>query len=240
VNHSPRNLAAAVAQCQLDLPKSHLALLERYCELLWEWNKRINLTRHTDYRKFVARDLIDSLALAEFLEPGERVLDVGTGSGVPGVVLAVVRPDLVVWLAESVGKKARALAQIVRQMGLDVPVCHRRAEDVLGQEEFNTLVIRAVGRLKKLLDWFCPYWDSFDRMLIVKGPSWIDERHEARRSGLLDQLALRKLSAYSTPGTGVESVVLQVCPKQRMTAQKKCRLSASRITKPKPQDANHE
>ena len=87
-------LAAAVAEQGIELPAGQLALLDRYCTLLWDWNRKLNLTRHTDYQKFVARDLVDSLAFAEFLEQGERVLDVGTGGGVPGVVLAVVRPDL--------------------------------------------------------------------------------------------------------------------------------------------------
>ena len=92
-------------------------MLERYCELLWEWNEKINLTRHTDYEKFVARDLVDSLAFAEFLEPGEKVLDVGSGGGVPGVVLAIVRPDLKVSLADSVGKKAKVLKRYRRAAG---------------------------------------------------------------------------------------------------------------------------
>ena len=108
-----------------------MALLERYCGLLWDWNTKINLTRHTDYEKFVARDLVDSLAFARFLGPNERVLDVGTGGGVPGVVLAIVRGDLQVSLCESVGKKAKVVAEIVAQLGLAVPVLHARAEDVL-------------------------------------------------------------------------------------------------------------
>ena len=96
-----------MAAHRIELPDEQAALLEQYCRLLWDWNTKINLTRHTDYQTFVARDLVDSLALAEFLEPGERVLDVGTGGGVPGIVLAIVRPDLAVSLSESVGKKAR-------------------------------------------------------------------------------------------------------------------------------------
>jgi len=56
--------------------------LERYATRLWDWNTRLNLTRHTTYEKFVSRDLIDSLQLSQLLEPDERVLDVGTGGGV--------------------------------------------------------------------------------------------------------------------------------------------------------------
>ena len=215
MNPGSDNLAAALRSHDIELPEQQVAALQQYCELLWHWNAKINLTRHTDFDKFVARDLCDSLAFAEFLRPGERILDVGTGGGVPGVVLAVLRNDLDVTLCESLGKKARAVAEILGALGLDVPVVHGRAEDLLADERFNTLVIRAVARLKKLLTWFRPHWDAFDRMLIIKGPSWIEQRGEARHHGLLRKLALRKLKSYPLPGSEAESVLLQISPKTR-------------------------
>ena len=195
-------------------------MLERYCELLWDWNTKINLTRHTDYEKFVARDLVDSLAFAQFLEPKEKVLDVGTGGGVPGVVLAIVRDDLRISLCESVGKKARVVADIVERLGLQTPVLHARAEDVLAHQRFNTLVIRAVARLKKLLEWFRPHWKSFDRLLVLKGPSWVEERGEARHYGLLHDLALRKLtSAIRCRARSRRACCCKSCRSNRQTAQ---------------------
>jgi len=219
------DLAAALAEHSIALPDEQVALLRRYCTLLWEWNAKINLTRHTDYRKFVARDLVDSLAFAEFLQPGERILDVGTGGGVPGIPLAVLRPDLSVSLSESVGKKARAVADMVDRLGLAVPVYEARAEDLLGSWQCNTLVARAVARLAKLLRWLRPHWNSFDRLLILKGPAWVEERGEARHLGLLRDLALRKLASYPLPGTDSESALLQICRKDRMLDQSSCRIT---------------
>ncbi|MFH1923139.1 MAG: 16S rRNA (guanine(527)-N(7))-methyltransferase RsmG [Planctomycetota bacterium] len=219
------DLAAALAEHNIELPNEQVALLRRYCTLLWEWNAKINLTRHTDYRKFVARDLVDSLAFAEFLQPGERILDVGTGGGVPGIPLAVLRPDLSVSLSESVGKKARAVADMVDRLGLAVPVYEARAEDLLGSWQCNTLVARAVARLAKLLRWLRPHWNSFDRLLILKGPAWVEERGEARHLGLLRDLALRKLTSYPLPGTDSESVLLQICRKEQMLDQSRCRIT---------------
>lgn len=206
----PDTLAAALARHAIELPPGQVEMLDRYARLLWEWNEKLNLTRHTDYEKFVARDLVDSLTLARFLEKGERVLDVGTGGGVPGVVLAVVRDDLRVELCESVGKKARAVGDIVAALGLPAPVHHGRAEKLLDTRRYDTLVVRAVARLPKLLTWFAPHWDRFGRLLIVKGPGWVEERGEARHLGLMHGLALRKLAAYPLPGTDSESVLLQV------------------------------
>ena len=214
-----------MAAQQIELPEPQVARLEQYCRLLWEWNAKLNLTRHTDYDKFVARDLVDSLAFARFLEPDEKVLDVGTGGGVPGVVLAIVRPDLAVTLCESVAKRARAVAEIVAGLDLSVPVMAARAEDLLGTFQFNTLMVRAVARLAKLLRWFQPHWEHFDRLLVLKGPAWVGERGEARHFGLLRGLALRKLTAYPLPGTESESVLLQICLNDRLLDDKRCRLA---------------
>ncbi|MFH1264952.1 MAG: 16S rRNA (guanine(527)-N(7))-methyltransferase RsmG [Planctomycetota bacterium] len=226
------DLAAALAEHGIALPDEQTALLQRYCMLLWEWNAKINLTRHTDYRKFVARDLVDSLAFAKFLQPGERILDVGTGGGVPGIPLAVLRPDLSVSLSESVGKKARAVADMVDRLGLAVPVYEARAEDLLGSWQCNTLVARAVARLAKLLRWLRPHWNSFDRLLILKGPAWVEERGEARHLGLLRDLALRKLASYPLPGTDSESVLLQICRKDKMLDRSRCRITSFEEDRP--------
>jgi 16S rRNA (guanine527-N7)-methyltransferase len=219
------SLAVTLAEHHIQLPEPQVAMLERYCALVWEWNTKINLTRHTDYEKFVARDVVDSLAFSQFLTKGEKILDVGTGGGVPGVVLAIVRPDLRVSLSESVVKRAKVVGDIVAQLGLAVPVFTGRAEELLATTKFNTLVVRAVAPLAKLLRWFRPHWPAFDRLLVLKGPAWVDERGEARHYGLLGDLALRKVLAYPLPGTTSESVLLQICPKDRLLEDKQCRLS---------------
>ena len=215
VNPPEENLAAALARHQIDLPEAQIASLEQYCLLLWDWNTKLNLTRHTDFDKFVTRDLADSQAFCQFLPQGERVLDVGTGGGVPGVVMAILRPDLDVSLCESIGKKARAVSDIIERMGLRATMHHARAEDLLTDYHYDTLVIRAVAKLRKLLEWFRPHWDAFERMLVLKGPGWIDERGEARHYGLMHELTLRKLMSYPLPETDSESVLLQICPKNR-------------------------
>jgi 16S rRNA (guanine527-N7)-methyltransferase len=203
-------LQAALTRHQIDLPEEAVEALDRYCHALWVWNEKLNLTRHTDYEKFVARDVVDSLALEPFLDSGARVLDVGTGGGVPGVILAIVRPDLEVALCDSVAKKAKAVQEIVREAGLDIAVYHEPAQEVVAREQFDVLIARAVAPLAKLLRWFAPHWGAFERMLVIKGPAWVDERHEAREAGLLRGVDLRKLTSYPLAGTESESVVLSL------------------------------
>ena len=211
-NSSQDTLAAALGRHGITLPDDQVALLGRYCGMLWEWNEKINLTRHTDFEKFVSRDLVDSLAFAAALAEGERVLDVGTGGGVPGVILAIVRPDLRVSMCDSMGKKARVVEEIVAKLGLKAKVHNARAEAILSRERFNTLVIRAVAPLKKLLEWFKPHWPAIGRLLVLKGPAWVAERGESRHFGLLQGMALRKVASYPLPGAETESVLLSIAP----------------------------
>jgi len=203
-------LTAALARHAIDLPEDRIELLDRYCRLLWSWNEKLNLTRHTDYERFVTRDVIDTLALSEQIVAGESVLDVGTGGGVPGIVLAILRPDVPVALCDSVAKKARAVDSIVESLALPIPVIHAAAQEHLQKSHYDTLVIRAVARLRKILTWFDPCWDHFNRLLIIKGPKWIEERGEARHLGLMTHLELRRLKSYPMHGTDAESVVLQI------------------------------
>ena len=212
-------LAEALERHKISLPKIQVRKLDEYCQLLWDWNERVNLTRHTDYDKFVARDVVDSLALAEFLRTGERILDVGTGGGVPGIPLAILRPDLRVELCDSTGKKTLAVSEILQELRLDIPVYHAKVDAVLTERgrRFTTLTIRAVSRLVSLLRHLAPCWSSFNRVLLVKGPKWVEERGEARHYNLMTKLALRCLKTYSTKtceSDSVESFILQLCLKE--------------------------
>jgi 16S rRNA (guanine527-N7)-methyltransferase len=202
-------LRAALGRHRIELPDAQVELLDRYVRLLWQWNETLNLTRHTTYDKFVGRDCCDALELCRLLETGERVLDVGTGGGLPGVILAIVRPDVAVSLCDSVGKKARALEQIVRQLGLDTPVYAARVQDLLVDHHFDTLIVRAVGPLWKVLSWLAPHWGQFERVLLIKGPKWIEERNEARHRGVLRGLRLSRVGSYPLSGTESQSVILE-------------------------------
>ncbi len=227
-------LADVLAKYKITLQPDKVALLDLYRRLVWEWNTKINLTRHTDLEKFVTRDVLDSLMLSEFLEPEELVLDVGTGAGVPGVIVAILRPDLRVVLCESVIKKARIVEKIVCQLGLKIPVVAARVQDLLGQStQFNTLMARAIGSLRDVLKWLRPHWRYFDRLLLVKGRSWLEERGTARHYGMMHGLALRKLKEYHNPANDAYNVILQVCPEDRVGKGKKCQLRELRSHQPK-------
>jgi 16S rRNA (guanine527-N7)-methyltransferase len=202
-------LRATLARHNIELSDQQIGLLDRYRTLLWDHNRRLNLTRHTDFDKFVGRDVLDSLQVAQLLEPGSEILDAGTGGGVPGIIVSILRPDVQVDLCESVAKKAEAVDAMVQALGLPVPVHHARAEDLLEDLRYDVVVARAVGPLWKILRWIKPHWSAVGKLLLIKGPAWVEERREARARGLLGPpLQLRRLAAYPLPGTDAEGVIL--------------------------------
>lgn len=205
-----QTLLEAVTRLGLEIAPDQLAKLDQYCRALWSLNEQINLTRHTTYDLFARRDLLDTYHLATYLSQGEEVLDVGTGGGVPGIPLSILRPDLKVSLCDSVGKKARAVEQLVLKSKLPVYVYAARVQDVLEEQTFDTLVTRAAGSITQLCNWLNPHWHCFNRLLAIKGPKWVEERADARHRGVLHGIRLRRIHGYNMPGTKSESVLLQM------------------------------
>jgi 16S rRNA (guanine527-N7)-methyltransferase len=207
--------------------------LAKYCSLAWDWNTKINLTRHTTPELFVQRDLLDSYQLSKLLQANEEVLDLGTGGGVPGILLAILRPDLDISLCDSVAKKAKVAEDIVEKLKLNVRVYPVSVKTVLADERYDSIVARGVGPLVKLCSWLKDEWHKIGRLLAIKGPRWIEERGEARHRGLLASVQLRRLVSYPMPGTESE---VSSCRSQEHPARL---LSPSRMLQTKrPRDGS--
>ena len=198
-----RALGLAVSPQQADM-------LVQYLLRVRDWNQKLNLTRHTQWDVFVHRDLLDSMRLAEHIPQGSRILDVGSGGGVPGVLLAILRPDLTVTVCDSVAKKAAALADIVQGLGLPVSVQAKRVQDILLNREFDCLTVRAVAALDKLLPWFDPVWENGGEVLLIKGPAWKTELEDARKLGRTRGRRIDRIAAWRCPDRDGDSVLLRI------------------------------
>ncbi len=202
----------ALTRHGIEVPAACIDKLDHYCRLVWKLNETINLTRHTTFDLFVTRDVLDASQLANLMNAGEEILDIGTGGGVPGLLIAMLRPDVQVSVCESVGKRAAVVDSIVDELQLPVPVYPERAECVLADFRYSSVTARAVGPMWKILTWLQPHWQSIGRLLLIKGPRWVEERGEARHRGLFADLELRRVTSYPTPGRDAESVILSIRP----------------------------
>jgi 16S rRNA (guanine527-N7)-methyltransferase len=162
------------SSANLILSESQHALLHRYLDLLLEANQTMNLTRITDRAEAEVLHIADALTLLPYLprEP-HRLVDIGSGGGVPGIPLAIVRPDVQVLLVESTQKKAAFLQRTAVALGLsNLQVSSQRAED-LGRgerrESFDVATARAIGALNLLVEWCLPLVKKGGKLLAMKG-----------------------------------------------------------------------
>src|SRR5271155_1841204 len=156
------------------------------------------------------RHLLNCAAAAELFEPGERVADIGSGAGLPGLPLAIAQPGLRVVLVESLSRRAEFLRMAVADLGLDVEVVRGRAEDPAVREDTggcDAVVSRAVASLDKLTRWSLPLLRPGGRMVAIKGERAPDELLEHRRAmtrvGAMDARVGECGGSYLSPPTPV-------------------------------------
>jgi 16S rRNA (guanine527-N7)-methyltransferase len=158
----------------LTLEPETLLRLERYLALLLETNKSFNLTGIKDPDEAWMRHILDSLSLLSWIKEGETVADIGSGGGLPGVVLAIARPDLEVALIEATGKKCTFLCEVAADLELEnIRVIPARAEDMgheaAYREAYDVVTARGVGRLPQLVEYALPLVTLGGRLLAMKG-----------------------------------------------------------------------
>lgn len=164
------------------------ANLERYIDLLLRATEEFNLTAICDRDEAWSRHVIESLRLLPLLGEGQSLIDVGTGGGLPGMVIAIARPDLAVTLLEATTKKARFLERVASELRLtNVNVVALRAEDAgkVGsklRESFDIATARAVAQLRVLLELTIPFLKPSGRFVAVKGERAGDELTEANKA----------------------------------------------------------
>ena len=146
-----QSLAAGMTELGLENDPADRARLCEYLQLLAQWNKAYNLTAIEKPAAMVVRHLLDSLSIAPHLS-GQRILDVGTGAGLPGIPLAIRFPEREFHLLDSNGKKMRFLFQVKHTLGLpNVVLHHLRAEDFRDPQGFDCIVSRALASLQQFV-----------------------------------------------------------------------------------------
>ncbi len=164
----------ALKAMNIDIQDKMLEQLEKYYELLVEWNQKMNLTAITDKKDVYLKHFYDSLTLCKVinLKEEESLCDIGTGAGFPGIVLKICFPHLKLTLVDSLNKRLVFLAEVLKTLKLDnVEIVHARAEEYAkkNRDKFDVVTARAVAPLNILLEYCIPLLKKGKYFIALKG-----------------------------------------------------------------------
>lgn len=196
------SLADGVAQLGLSLPSAALDRLQDFESLLLKWNKTYNLTALRTQEEVRIQHLLDSLAILPWAD-GKTWLDVGSGGGLPGIPLAICRPDIHFTLVDSVGKKISFLRQAAIELGLNnVTLLHERVESLCGLR-FDRISSRAFAQLPRMIELTRALLAPEGRWLAMKGQMPHEEL-----AALPADIEAENISRLEVPGLDAERHLL--------------------------------
>ncbi len=162
-------LSRLLAEAGISLSDRQQQQLVAYVELLHKWNKAYNLTSVRDPNEMLIRHILDSIVVAPYLQ-GSRFIDVGTGPGLPGIPLSIVRPESHFTLLDSLGKRVRFLRQVQHELKLDnIEPVQSRVEDFPAEPPFDGVISRAFASLNDMVAWCHHLPGAEGRFYALKG-----------------------------------------------------------------------
>ena len=199
-------LEQGVAALQLNLNSDQYNQLMSYLDLLIKWNGVYNLTSVRNPIDMVRQHLLDSLSAAFAFQHATNVLDVGSGGGLPGIVLAIVFPSAKISLIDTVNKKTAFLRQVKAELGLSNVTVHTgRVEQLQVPEPFDVITSRAFSELANFVNWAGHLLAKGGKMIALKG-----QLPEHEIAVLPSGWAISRIEAISVPGLDAQRHLLWI------------------------------
>jgi len=200
-------LGRGLAALGLELDDARRAALLRFAALLQRWNQVFNLTAVRDPGEVITRHLLDTLAVLPYVPVG-RLVDVGSGAGLPGIPLAIVRPELAVTLLDASAKRVRFVRQVVIELGLaNVHPVHARAEAYHPEAPYDAVITRAFANISDMLT-ACRHLVAIDGVILaMKG-----QRPDTELAALPPGIVLRDVVPLAVPGLDAARHLVRLVP----------------------------
>ena len=198
-------LEAGLAELSICASPRQVDQLIQYLTLLEKWNKVYNLTAIRDPQEMLVKHLLDSLAVVLHVT-GQRIIDVGTGGGLPGIPLAIMLPDKQVDLLDSNSKKTRFLIQAKAELGLEnTLVIHDRVENYQPHETYDSVISRAFASMADMLHWT-------DHLLSEQGVWWAMKAQKEFEdlTELPGKVRIQETIDLTVPGLNADRMLLKV------------------------------
>ncbi|MBQ1992386.1 MAG: 16S rRNA (guanine(527)-N(7))-methyltransferase RsmG [Clostridia bacterium] len=180
-------LIAGMKRFNIELTEEQINRFNIYCNMLIEWNSKMNLTAIKEPTEIAVKHFVDSCSVLNYvkIKKNAKVIDIGTGAGFPGIPLKILREDLDITLLDSLNKRLVFLNEVAKELNLELNTVHSRAEDLGRQEnhreQYDIAISRAVAPLNVLSEYSIPFVRKGGRFISMKGPNVQSEIDEAKK-----------------------------------------------------------
>ena len=209
------NMKAKLNKLNLNITELQLQQFYNYMNLLIEWNEKINLTAITKPEDIISKHFIDSLTIAKYIKTQDKIADIGTGAGFPGIPLKIMNPKNEILLIDSLNKRIKFLNEVVTNNNLNnINAIHGRVEE-LGhnktyREGFDVVTSRAVAKLNVLVEYMLPFVKVGGRCICLKGPNVEEEIKNAENALKLLGGEINRIEELTLPDTEEKRTIIEI------------------------------
>lgn len=195
-----KDMALSVEQCEK---------FYKYMDLLIEWNEKINLTAIVEPKDVILKHFVDSLTISKYLKNGDKLIDVGTGAGFPGIPNKIYNENIDVTLLDSLKKRTIFLDEVINNLQLkNIKSMHGRVEEIAQnkqfREQFDVATSRAVAQLNILLEYLLPLVKVGGLCICMKGSEIDEELNNAKNALKILGGEIEKIESFELPGTDMK------------------------------------
>lgn len=207
------SLKEKLSKINLEISQEQAKVFYNYMKLLIEWNEKINLTAIIEPEEIILKHFVDSLTISKYIGQNDKIADIGTGAGFPGIPLKILHSENEIFLIDSLNKRIKFLEEIIEKNNLEkIFAIHARAEEIGHNKQyrvnFDIVTSRAVAKLNVLVEYMMPLLKIGGRCICLKGPNVEQEIEEANKAIKILGGKIEKTEKIILPDSDIQRTII--------------------------------